>query len=366
LTRGPLRIAVLGGGQLARMMALAGTPLGMRFAFLDPAPDAPAAALGRHVRAGFEDAAGLDELAGWADVGTWDFENVPAASARRLAARIPVLPPPASLEVSQDRMAEKDFLRELGIPVPAHAAVGSEDELRRAVAEVGVPSVLKTRRLGYDGKGQCVLREPGDAAAAWERLDRRPAVLEAWVAFDRELSLVAVRGADGAFASYPLVENRHGDGILRLTRAPAPRLDARLQGLAEGYVRRILERLSYVGVLALELFEAGGALLANEMAPRVHNSGHWTIEGARTSQFENHLRALAGLPLGSTAPLGCSAMVNLIGTLPDPAPLLALPDVHVHLYGKEPRPGRKLGHATVRADDEATREARLAEVLGRL
>jgi 5-(carboxyamino)imidazole ribonucleotide synthase len=348
------------------MMALAGTPLGMSFAFLDPAPDAAAASLGRHVRAGFEDAEGLDALAEWAEVVTWDFENVPAASAKRLAQQVPVHPPPRSLEVSQDRMVEKTFLQSLDVPVPAFAAVDSPETLRAAVAAIGTPSVLKTRRMGYDGKGQRVLRAQTDAQDAWSALGRVPAVLEAWVPFTRELSLIAARGRDGRRVAYPLVQNEHGKGILRLTRAPAPGLDPALQERAEGYVARVMDSLDYVGVLALELFQVGDALLANEFAPRVHNSGHWTIEGARTSQFENHLRAAAGLPLGPADAVGCSAMVNLIGTVPDPAPLLALPDVHLHLYGKKPRPGRKLGHVTVLAPDSPACEVRLREVLARI
>jgi 5-(carboxyamino)imidazole ribonucleotide synthase len=351
------------------MMALAGTPLGMSFAFLDPAPDAPAGCLGRHVRAGFEDPEGLDALGAWADVATWDFENVPAASARRLARQVPVFPPPRSLEVSQDRVVEKEFLRSLGIPVPAFVAVDSSESLGDALEVVGTPAVLKTRRLGYDGKGQRLVRAVEEAGDAWGELGARPSILEAYVPFRRELSLVAARGRDGAVVAYPLVQNEHGEGILRLTRAPAPGLDPALQRLAEGYVGRMLEELDYIGVLALELFEVEGAedgLLANEFAPRVHNSGHWSIEAARTSQFENHLRAVAGYPLGPADALGCSAMVNLIGTVPDPPPLLALPDVHLHLYGKEPRPGRKLGHVTVRARSEEEREQRLAEVLARI
>lgn len=357
---------MLGGGQLARMMALAGTPLGMTFAFLDPAPDAPAGSLGRHVRAGFEDPDGLDALGEWADVVTWDFENVPAASAKRLAQQVPVHPPPRSLEVSQDRVVEKEFLRSLGIPVPAFAPVDTAEGLRAAVAAVGTPAVLKTRRFGYDGKGQRVIRTAEDAADAWSALEARPAVLEAFVPFTRELSLVAARGRDGAVVAYPLVQNEHGAGILRLTRAPAPALDPALQRHAEDYVGRMLAELGYVGVLALELFEVQDGLMANEFAPRVHNSGHWTIEGARTSQFENHLRALAGFPLGPAEAVGHSAMVNLIGTVPDPAPLLGLPDVHLHLYGKASRPGRKLGHVTVLGRTEAERDARLGEVLARI
>jgi 5-(carboxyamino)imidazole ribonucleotide synthase len=237
--------------------------------------------------------------------------------------------------------------------VPPWRAVASAADLARAVAELGCPAVLKTRRLGYDGKGQAVIRESGDVASAWARLGGVPLVLEGFVRFDRELSILAVRGRDGVVASYPLVENLHAAGILRRSLAPAPGVSAALQARAEAYARRVLDALAYVGVLAIELFQVGDRLLANEMAPRVHNSGHWTIEGAETSQFENHLRAITGLPLGSTAPRGVSAMLNLIGAVPDASAVLAAPGAHLHLYGKAPRPGRKLGHLTLRADDAA-------------
>jgi 5-(carboxyamino)imidazole ribonucleotide synthase len=249
--------------------------------------------------------------------------------------------------VSQDRVVEKTFFRELAIPTARFAAVDTRADLDRAVATLGLPAVLKTRRLGYDGKGQRVLRVPADLSAAWTALAGVPLVLEAFVPFTRELSMVAVRGRDGAEAFYPLVENHHRDGILRRTLAPAPGLTPALQGIAEAHARRILDRLRYVGVLAIELFEVGDALVANEMAPRVHNSGHWTIDGAATSQFENHVRALAGWPLGATTVRGAVAMVNLIGATPDPAAVLAIPHARPHLYGKTPKPGRKVGHVTI-------------------
>jgi 5-(carboxyamino)imidazole ribonucleotide synthase len=263
-----------------------------------------------------------------------------------------VFPPPEALEVSQDRVAEKRFLQSVEVPVPPWRSVASEADLTRAVAELGCPAVLKTRRLGYDGKGQQVIRNPGEVAAAWGRLGGAPLVLEGFVRFDRELSILAVRGRNGGTTAYPLVENLHVEGILRRSLAPAPGVSSALQAQAESYARRVLDTLAYVGVLAIELFQVGDRLLANEMAPRVHNSGHWTIEGAETSQFENHLRAVTGLPLGSTASRGVSAMLNLIGAVPDASALLAVPGAHVHLYGKAPRPGRKLGHVTLRADHD--------------
>ena len=331
------------------MLARAGDPLGIRCRFLDPSPEAPAARVGELVRGEYDDPDALDRFAAGLGLVTYEFENVPVDTAQRLAARVPVLPPPRALEVAQDRLTEKRFLESVGIPVPPWRAVSSRAELAKASAELGFPAVLKTRRLGYDGKGQQLIEEPVDVERAWARLGGVPLVLEGFVRFDRELSILAVRGRDGSAACYPLVENLHAGGILRRSLAPAPGVTPALQGRAEEHTRRVLDALGYVGVLAIELFQVGDRLLANEMAPRVHNSGHWTIEGAETSQFENHLRAVAGLPLGSTAARGASAMLNLVGALPDAAAVLAVPGAHLHLYGKAPRAGRKLGHVTLRA-----------------
>ena len=348
-----MRVGVLGGGQLGWMLALAGDPLGIRCRFLDPSSESPAGRVGELIVGAYEDPTALDRLVDGLALVTYEFENVPVASARRLAERVRVWPPPQALEVSQDRVIEKQFLESAGVPVAPWRAVGSHAELTRAVAELGCPAILKTRRLGYDGKGQYRIDAPADVERAWARLGSAPLILEGFVRFDRELSILAVRGQDGATACYPLVENLHESGILRRTLAPAPAVSPALQAAAEEHARRVLETLGYVGMLAIELFQAGDRLLANEMAPRVHNSGHWTIEGAETSQFENHLRAVAGLPLGGTASRGTSVMLNLIGTLPDPAVILAIPSAHLHLYGKAPRPGRKLGHVTLRAETPA-------------
>jgi 5-(carboxyamino)imidazole ribonucleotide synthase len=344
------RLGVLGGGQLGRMLALAGHPLGVRCRFLEPAAEAPAAQVAERLRADFNDLANIDAFLAGLDAVTYEFENVPLPLAETLATRLPLHPPPAALAASQDRLAEKTLFRKLGLATAPFVAVEERASLAAAVAQVGTPALLKTRRFGYDGKGQYPLHRPEDSDAAWEALGGVPLVLEGWVPFRRELSLIAARGQDGQTVFYPLVENHHAGGMLRLTLAPAPGLAAGLQQEAERLVHAILEELAYVGVLAVEFFEVNGRLVANEMAPRVHNSGHWTIEGAETSQFENHLRAVLGWPLGSTALLGPCAMLNLIGTLPPTVAVLAVPGAHLHLYGKTPRPGRKLGHITLRGN----------------
>ncbi|MBK9710440.1 MAG: 5-(carboxyamino)imidazole ribonucleotide synthase [Kouleothrix sp.] len=375
-------VGILGAGQLGRMLALAGYPLGLRFRLLDPAPDAPAGHMAEQVAAGYDDAAALARFAEGLHAITYEFENVPVAAARQLERRAPVYPPPLALELAQDRLAEKRFFRDLGVGTPPFAQVDSRDDLAAALARIGLPAVLKTRRLGYDGKGQLVLRSRADVEPAWAALGGAPLILEGFVPFERELSILAARGRDGRTACYPLIENHHRDGMLRLSLAPAPGLTPALQAAAERIVTLALDALGYVGVLAIELFQIGGlgtwdggladqppspkpqapSLMVNEMAPRVHNSGHWTIEGAETSQFEQHLRAILGLPLGSAAPRGCSAMVNLIGALPEPAAVLAVPGAHLHLYGKAPRAGRKLGHITIRADAPPQLAERLAQV----
>jgi 5-(carboxyamino)imidazole ribonucleotide synthase len=347
------------------MMALAGYPLGLRFRFFDPAPDAPAGQVAGHSQGSYTDHEALARFAEGAAAITYEFENVPVEAAQFLAERVAVYPPPAALSVSQDRVVEKSFFAQIGIPTAPFAPVGSRAELDEAAAVIGLPSVLKTCRMGYDGKGQVVLRTPADARAAWETLGGQPLILEGFVPFERELSIISVRDRQGNTRFYPLVQNHHREGILRLSIAPAPSITPALQSQAEGYAARIMQALDYVGVLAVELFQVGGSLLANEMAPRVHNSGHWTIEGAETSQFENHVRAVAGLPLGSTEMVGCAAMLNLIGTLPAEQDVLAVEGAHMHLYGKAPREGRKLGHITVRARTADERDQKL-EALRRI
>ncbi len=360
-------IGILGGGQLARMLALAGAPLGVRFRVLDQNPDACAGQVAPLVVADYADEPALAAFAKSVDVVTFDFENVPARAAETVAARVPVFPNPGALAVAQDRLAEKTLFNALGLATPEFAAVDSREDLAHALARIGTPSVLKTRRLGYDGKGQYRLRSASDADAAWRALGGVPLVLERFVAFEREVSVIAVRTRDGDFRAWPLTRNWHRDGILSASLAPDA-ADAAFADQAFAAARRVAERLDYVGVFALEIFVEDGRLLGNEMAPRVHNSGHWTIEGAETSQFENHVRAVLGWPLGSTALRQPSAMLNFVGALPDAMPVLALPGAHWHDYGKSPRTGRKVGHATIHAPtgtDLAERLARLGDALGR-
>lgn len=366
-----MNVGILGGGQLGYMLALAGYPLGLQFRFLDPSPEAPVGRIALRVNADFTNADALERFANGLDRVTYEFENVPVESVKALAKRVPVFPPPMALEVAQDRLREKNLFRKLGIATADYLPVRDGDELAAALKKLGIPAILKTCRMGYDGKGQWMLRTAEDVARTRDELPARAAggahadgdaayVLERFVPFTRELSILAVRSERGEIIFYPLVENHHREGILRLSLAPAAMLDAKTQVAAEDAARRVLEALEYVGVLAIELFELDGKLLANEMAPRVHNSGHWSIEGAVTSQFENHLRAVCGLPLGSTTTLGHSAMINLIGSVPDSADVLAIADAHLHLYGKSPRPGRKLGHVTVHAGSKKDLVERLA------
>ncbi|MCX7739465.1 MAG: 5-(carboxyamino)imidazole ribonucleotide synthase [Meiothermus sp.] len=355
------RVGVLGGGQLGRMLALAGYPLGLEFRFLDPAAGASAGQVAELWVGDYEDGPLLERFAEGLDRVTLEFENVPLAALHKLVPRLPVYPPPQALEVAQDRLGEKTFFRRLGIPTPLFHPVESYADLLEGLERVGCPALLKTRRLGYDGKGQLLLREPAQAQEAWATLGGVPLILEAFVPFRRELSILGVRSARGELAFYPLVENHHRRGILHKSLAPAPQAEA-LQPRAEALARRVMEALGYVGLLAIEFFEVEGELWANEMAPRVHNSGHWTIEGAETSQFENHLRAVLGWPLGSTAPRGHAAMLNLVGLRPDFTRVLEIPGAHLHWYGKAVRPGRKVGHVTLRSDSAAVLAERLEQL----
>lgn len=350
-------IGIIGAGQLGQMIALAGRAMGHEFTFLDPSPRPPAARLGRHIQAEFDDAAALEQLAVECDVLTFEFENVPVAALTPISQIQTLHPGTQALAIAQDRLEEKTFFQQHGIPVAPFAAIDSLDDLRAAIDRLGLPAVLKTRRLGYDGKGQAVLRTRDDAEPAWIAMHGQSCVLEAFVPFTREVSIIAVRSATGAQAFYPIGQNRHVGGILH--RTDVPTADSS-QAQAEDHARRVLTALDYVGVLAIEFFEVNGRLIVNEMAPRVHNSGHWTQNGAETSQFENHVRAILGWPLGSTARTRSSVMLNLIGQLPDARPLLALPGTHWHDYGKEPRAGRKLGHLNITAAVDADCQAMAA------
>ena len=362
---GGLRIGVLGGGQLGRMLGLAGIPLGFRFLFLDPAPDACASATGSLLKADFDDEQAARDLARQADVATFDFENVPESTARALAELAPLYPPPRALAAGQDRLAEKDLLTGLGVAMADYHAVFGRTDLLDGLDRIGYPAVLKTRRLGYDGKGQAVLRDAEDLERAWQRLGEAPLVLEAFVPFEAECSLLGVRGGDGETRFWPLTRNVHADGILALSQPGG--FGAGLQAEAERTMRALMDHLDYRGVLTIEFFLMDGRLLVNEFAPRVHNSGHWTIDGSTCSQFENHLRAIAGLPLGDTTASTHSLMFNWIGGMPPQAEAMAVGGLHWHDYGKQPRPGRKIGHATLTADSpEALRERaeRLAAIAG--
>jgi 5-(carboxyamino)imidazole ribonucleotide synthase len=357
-------IGVLGGGQLGRMLALAGVPLGHDFTFVDPAPDACAAVLGRHLKADFDDPEALLELARTCEVVTFEFERVPTRAATRVGLSTLIRPGPRALEAGQDRLGEKELFESLGMEVTDYAAASAPTDLVDAIARTGLPAVVKTRTEGYDGKGQSVLRSQSDVARAEEGLAGWPLIVEAQVDFDRELSIIAARSVDGDVVCYPLIENHHHDGILRLSLAPAPNVQASVQSTAESHARSLLEHLDYVGVVAIELFQVGDRLLANEFAPRVHNSGHWTIEGAATSQFENHVRAITSVTLGPATPTAYSAMVNLIGVAPSPADALRIEGAHLHLYGKTPREGRKVGHLTLIDDSSEHLRTCLERVVG--
>lgn len=350
-----MRIGIVGGGQLGRMMALAARPLGHAIVVVEPAEEVPArVAADRVIAAAYDDEAALDELARSSDVVTCEFESVPVAALERIASHgVPVRPAPEAFRVASDRWLEKSMFRDLGLRTAPFEKVDSQASLEAAVASIGLPAVLKTRRNGYDGKGQRVLRSEADVLGAFEVLGSVPMILEGFVRFRRELSIVAARGLDGTVAFYDVVENVHVDGILHTTTAPAIGLRPEVVVEADRAARLVLERLDYVGVIAIELFEDDDGIRVNEIAPRVHNSGHWTIEGAATSQFENHIRAIVGAPLGSTALRGPSTMVNLVGAIPDQDAVLALPDAHLHVYDKRPKPGRKVGHITQVGGDPA-------------
>ena len=355
-----MRIGIIGGGQLGQMLGQAARKLEFECRFLDPSDAPPAASEGEVIRKAFDDADALTELARDCDVITYEFENVPVEALEQISDSVPVYPPPDALRIAQDRCYEKQLFDALKIPLPGYFVVDSREDLLQAVDQLGLPLVLKTRRFGYDGKGQFVIREAADADTAWQELGGNPLIAEAFVPFDYEVSAIGVRNIAGETAVWPLTRNEHRDGILRTSRASVD--NDGLFARASEYMERLLDHLDYVGVLALELFVVGDELLANEFAPRVHNSGHWTIEGAATSQFKNHLLAIVGRTPGSTACPDFAGMVNLIGDIPKDARSMATPRVFLHDYGKAPRPGRKLGHLTVVAASAADRDELLLKI----
>jgi len=354
-------IGVLGGGQLGRMMAQSAADLDLAFRFLDPSPEACAAPLGEHIRAGYDDPDAVARFIEGLGAATYEFENIPAETTRAVAAKVPLRPSAKSIELTQDRLVEKNFIADTGASPAPFRNVESEADLDSALAELGRPAVLKTRRFGYDGKGQTLIKEdsPLDDARALAR--SAPCVLEGFIDFTRELSVVVVRTTAGETITYPVTENTHAAGILRVSTAPAAgRTDD-----AARIATDIAAALDHVGALCVELFDTPAGLLVNEIAPRVHNSGHWTIDATNASQFENHVRAVADLPLAGHAQTAPALMLNLIGDLPGADAVRALdPAAHYHDYAKAPRPGRKVGHITLVGNDLADRAERLADLPG--
>jgi len=355
------KVGIVGAGQLGRMLALAGYPLGLRCLFLDRSADAPGAQVAPILVGDLEDPGKLMELAERSEVLTFDWENISGAALAPLEKATNIRPPRKALEISQDRLLEKALFQSLKIPVAAHAAVDSKEDLVRAVRRLGTRGVLKTRRMGYDGKGQYVLRHTDDIDAAWVHIGATGLIYEQFQMFSREVSILGARSPAGEIVYYPLSSNTHSGGILRYSVAPY--IDRTLERTARRCLKKLMESLRYVGVLTIEFFVVKGRLIANEMAPRVHNSGHWTIDGCITSQFENHLRAICGLPLGSTRALGHTAMINFLGKMPQMTRLLAIEGLGFHDYGKEPRPGRKLGHCSITRAHARDRNRALADAL---
>ena len=365
-------IGILGGGQLGMMLARSAMQLGLRCVFLEDAPNSPASLYGKVYR-GNE----LAQFIADSDVFTLEFENTPVATAKELASltnKHGMFPSPIALEVAQDRLAEKALFNQLKIDTVPFVAVGSFDELKHACTKLGLPLVLKTSRGGYDGKGQYIIRNNDDIIHAWNELGSAttgqggltntpaPLIAEGFIDFSHEVSIIATRSKTGDICYYPLVQNEHTQGILSKTTAPAPNTQ-HLNTQAQDNIKKILEHFDYVGVLTLELFVTDSGLIANEIAPRVHNSGHWSIEGAYCSQFENHIRAVAGLPLGSTDIVKPSVMLNIIGHYPDEQTLLDIDGVHYHHYHKDERAGRKIGHITVMSDDLTSTVTQVEQLL---
>lgn len=352
-----MKIGIVGAGQLGRMLGLAAIPLGIECEFLDKSADSPAAALGRMHLATLEDAQAVAELARNVDVVTPEIENVSQEALEAAAQHRRVSPPPKVVAAAADRLSERHLFESQDIPTADYAVLTTAADAANLSVSDDQPRLIKTRRMGYDGRGQRLVRSTADACAAFEALGNVPCIAEELVNFECEASQISVRGLSGEIRHYPLCENAHNDGIL--ARSIAPYENTELSAQAQDWLTNLLESTDYVGVLTVEFFVTDKGLIANEMAPRVHNSGHWTIEGAQTSQFENHIRAVAGLPLGDTTPRGYAAMLNLIGTMPQTSAVLAQSGAHLHDYGKTPRPGRKLGHCTIVDQDRDTLLQRL-------
>ncbi|CAC9601795.1 N5-carboxyaminoimidazole ribonucleotide synthase (EC 6.3.4.18) [uncultured Gammaproteobacteria bacterium] len=345
-----MKIGVLGAGQLGRMMAISGYPLNHQFGFSGNSNDEPSALLG-HMFALEDNADNIESLVAFADVITYESENTDVEIVRKINKDIPVYPGEKSLFTTQHRGREKALFDQLNIPCAPYQIVNTLEELQQAVSKIGPPAILKTTTEGYDGKGQFLMRSEDQIKEAFDSMNGVESILEGFVNFKRELSLIAVRGIDNDHKYYPLVENTHHDGILRLTIAPAQNIDPEVQKTAEHYMQTLLDEMDHVGVLTIELFETNDGLVVNEMAPRVHNSGHWSIEGANTSQFENHIRAITGMPLGDTSPTHTvSAMVNIIGKIGPTNIALNMANAHLHLYDKTERDNRKLGHINITAN----------------
>ncbi|WP_395375539.1 5-(carboxyamino)imidazole ribonucleotide synthase [Marinicella sp. W31] len=357
-------VGILGAGQLARMMALSGYPLGLNFLFYDPEPTACAGQVGDLMTADYDNQIALDEFCRKVDVVTLDFENVPVDTLRFVQKRKPVFPDPDVLEIAQDRLLEKNFISEIGIPVAEYFSVDSHSELMFAAKRCDYDAFLKTRRLGYDGKGQYRIKQQADVNQLDEADFKQPMVIERAVDFEREVSVIIVRNTNGESATWPLCENKHKNGILTTTIAPAKTLDN--DEVAFDYAQRIADALNYVGVLVVEFFQTKDGFLVNEIAPRVHNSGHWTIEGAYTSQFENHLRAGLGLNFGPTGSPGVAAMINWIGAFPQDVNSITDKDLYWHIYGKAPREGRKIGHCTLLAESPQQLHSRILSLVKQL
>lgn len=355
------RVGVIGSGQLGRMMALAGTPLDVEFVFFDEATASPSSNLGLNIKPSEDNA--LQQFINSVDVVTYESENTDLDLVREINLSKPVFPGEASLRKSQHRLVEKNTFRDLGISTADFLRVTSKEELIQATKSLGFPIVLKTTTMGYDGKGQAVVKAEDDIDLAWSELAGNELIAESFVNFSRELSIIAVRSINGETKIYPIAENEHNNGILRVSRIPAKGLNSKKQKQAEEFISTMLTHLEHVGVLTLELFDCEDGLVVNEMAPRVHNSGHWSMEGSHCGQFENHVRAICGMPLGDTnARHEAIAMINIIGLSGDRDSVLRLPNAHLHLYGKTERPNRKLGHINITANSEKKINSTLEEL----